>query len=363
MKIAIAAGGTGGHIYPALSLAEAFIDKDINTKILFIGTANHMEADVIPNAGYDFKTIKVSGLSGGALSRVLTVYRLYKAVNDATIILKEFKPDAVWGFGGYVSAPVVIAAHKLKIPALLHEQNAYAGRANLFLEKHAQAVVVCYDEAYQQFRKKPVFLLGNPQVYQVKKEQPKQILKEYHLNKKTPIILMVMGSQGSKTINDTMIKILRKLNDKPYQIIYVTGKNHYESFINQAKGIDNIRILPFVKQTALLNHVSLMIARGGATTATELCAFGVPSIIIPSPFVPNNHQEVNAQALMIKRAAYMIRENELNEENLVEMIDKIIEDKDLRKAMSENAKSLSYVYAAEDMIILTEKVVNHLELK
>ncbi len=363
MKIIIATGGTGGHIYPAISLAEAIKDLNEKAEILFIGTSDHMEATMVPNAGFSFKSIIASGLKGNMFMQVAAAFKLYTAVSECTMIIKEFKPDIVVGFGGYVSVPVIIAASKLKIPTMLHEQNAYAGRANLFLEKYATAVVVSYEEAYRQFSKKPVFLLGNPRVYQVKKQASTNVLAEYGLDKNKPIVMFVMGSQGSTSVNNIMINVLQNLRNKPYRVLYVTGNSYYESFIERFKSNDNIIVIPYVKQTEMLEHVSLIVTRGGATTATEICAFNVPSIIIPSPYVPNNHQEINAQALVNRKAAFMIRESELTSDKLIEQIDKIMEEPFLLNQMRQNTKALCFINAAEDMIKLMEKVVNKVDLK
>ncbi len=363
MRILIATGGTGGHIYPAISLAEAIKDLNENAEMLFIGTSDHMEATMIPNAGFSFKSIKASGLKGNMFMQVAAAFKLYSAVSECTMIIKEFKPDIVIGFGGYVSVPVIIAASKLKIPTILHEQNAYAGRANLFLEKYATAIVVSYEEAYRQFSKKPAFLLGNPRVYQVKKQETTDVINEYGLNKEKPIVMFVMGSQGSNSVNNIMLNVLQNLRNKPYQVLYVTGNYYYESFIERFRTNDNIVVVPFVKQTEMLQHVSLIVTRGGATTATEICAFNVPSIIIPSPYVPNNHQEINAQALVNRKAAFMIRENELTTDKLIDQIDKIMEEPSLLHSMSQNAKALCFINAAEDIIKLMEKVVNKVDLK
>ena len=216
--------------------------------------------------------------------------------------------------------------------------------------------MVCYQEAQSQFKNKPVYLLGNPTIYQAKKVKDKNILHEYGLVNDQPIVMFVMGSQGSNSINKIMIKTLNALRDKPYQVLYVTGKDHYDSFLKNFTLSPNIKIIPYVKQTAMLKHIDLLITRGGATTAAEICAFGVPSIIIPSPYVPNNHQEINAQALVVKKAAYLIRESELAEVNLSELIDNIMENDDLRQTMRKNSSELSLPLAAENIVELMKKV-------
>ena len=356
MRVVIAAGGTGGHIYPALALADAIMADDPSAEILFIGTNNHLEAVEVPKNHYQFASVVVNGIAGSVFKKLNAMKMIFAAIKEAKVILNKFKPNIVIGFGGYVSVPTVVAAKKLQIPVIIHEQNAYAGRANLFLERYADAIVVCYQEAQSQFRKKPVYLLGNPTIYQAKKIQSNDILSEYGLTKDLPIVMFVMGSQGSNSINKVMINTLNALSDKPYQVLYVTGKDHYDAFIKNISLSSNIKIIPYVKQTAMLKHIDLLITRGGATTAAEICAFGVPSIIIPSPYVPNNHQEINAQALVVKKAAYLIRESELAEIELSELIDNIMEDDDLRQTMRKNSRELSLPLAAENIVNLMKKV-------
>jgi len=358
MRVVIAAGGTGGHIYPALALADAIMADDPLAEVLFVGTTNHLEASEVPKHGYQFDSISVKGVAGSPIMKINAIKMTLSAIKEARIILNRFKPNIVVGFGGYVSVPTLIAANKLKIPVIIHEQNAYAGRANLFLARYADAIVVCYSEAQSQFKKAPVYLLGNPTIYQAKIVNDENILSEYGLVNDLPIVMFVMGSQGSNSINKIMIKVINELGDKPYQVLYVTGKEHYDSFIKRVDLSKNIKIIPYVKQTAMLNHIELLITRGGATTAAEICAFGVPSIIIPSPYVPNNHQEINAQALVVKKAAYLIRENELDDTKLIELIDNIMEDDKLRMTMRKNTHELSFPLAAENIIALMKKVGN-----
>lgn len=361
MRVIIATGGTGGHIYPAISLAQALKDKSADNEILFIGTDDHMEARIIPETEFAFKSINVSGFSGNIFNHIKAAYQSLLAINSAKKIITEFKADIIIGFGSYISVPVLLAAKKLRIPTMIHEQNAYAGRANLYLAKFVDAIVVSYKESLAQFKNDRIYHLGNPRVYQIKDQISTTILDEYGLDKEKPIILIVMGSQGSASINRIMKDVLRILDSKDYQIVYVTGKAYYESFKEKNKYKSHIHILPFVKQSQLLPYVDLIITRGGATTATEICAFGVSSIIIPSPFVPNNHQEINAQALVNKKAASMIKEKQLEANLLINKIDELMENNQLRQIMSANAKSLSLTDAAEKIIELMNSVVDNFD--
>ena len=355
MRVIITCGGTGGHIYPALSLADALREKE-NAEILFVGTADHMEARIIPSYHYAFQTIKAKGFRGSVFNKLEALFLMVKQTSDAKKIMKEFQPDIVVGFGGYVSASVIQAAHSLKIPTVLHEQNAFAGKANLYLEKYADRVVAVYPNVQNQFKKKVDFL-GNPRTYTALKKEKADIRPSLGLDTTKKLVLFVMGSQGSESVNLLMKDVLYALRDRAYEVLYVTGENHKDDF-KECVFAPNIHVTAYIDQVALLPNVDLIVTRGGATTASEIAVFGVPSIIIPSPYVPNNHQEINAQALVEANASVLIREKECSTERLVNEIDKIMNDDKRRKEMAENAHALGYPNSAQDMIALMKEVIN-----
>ena len=355
MKVVITCGGTGGHIYPALSLADALKDLE-NAEILFIGTSDHMEARIIPSYGYRFASVKAKGLNGSVFNKITALLLMLSETISARKILKQFQPDITVGFGGYVSAPVIQASASLHIPVVLHEQNAFAGKANLYLEKYADAVVAVYENVKNQFKKK-VYLLGNPRTYTALRNKKTGLKKEYGLSAEKKMVLFVMGSQGSESINQIMKGVLKELSERDYEILYVTGESHKDDFKNETYG-SNIHFASYIDQAGLLPEVDLIVTRGGATTASEIAVFKVPSIIIPSPYVPNNHQEVNAQALVDAEAAVLIREKELDNERLVKEIDFLINNDKIRQKMAENAGRLGYPHSAEDMIALMKEIVH-----
>jgi len=358
MKICIATGGTGGHIYPAVSFARALQESDQTTEILFIGNNDRMEATEIPALGFRFIGLDARGFNGSIFAKLNAAIKMLKSRSKAIQILNEFRPDFVVGFGGYVSVPVLSAAQALKIKTMLHEQNSYAGKANRALAPKVDAIVTCYPENARQFPHEKTHLLGNPRTFELKKSQadPK-ILTTYGLDPRLMTVLIVMGSLGSESVNNVMVEVLEKLRGASFQLIYVTGKKHYERFITMIDEDVNLKIVPYVDQLKLMRVVDLMVCRGGATTAAEITVVGLPSIIIPSPYVPNNHQVLNAKSLSDSGAALMIEEKDMNADRLVSEITALIQHPERLVAMGKAAKTLGKPDAAEEMIGLMEKIL------
>ncbi|MEG0076852.1 undecaprenyldiphospho-muramoylpentapeptide beta-N-acetylglucosaminyltransferase [Anaerorhabdus sp.] len=351
MRIVIATGGTGGHIYPALSLAKAMKEEDPATEFLFIGSTNRMEATEIPNAGYAYEGIDVVGMNGSLLSKVKAFYLLKKAEKKCKLILQTFKPDVVIGFGNYISVPVLWAANSLNIPTMIHEQNSYAGKANKMLAKSVNAVVGCYEENLNQFPPQKTKILGNPRATEAAKiNKDKSILKKVGCSDELPLVVIVMGSLGSESVNKVLKEACRLMVGKDYQALVVTGKKGYDDFIQSFSSTERIHVVPYIDGIEVMCLADLVVVRGGATTSAEITALGLPSIIIPSPYVPNNHQVMNALALQNKNAAIMIEEKDLNAKILVNKIDEVLSNKELQQEMSRQAKQLGKPNASPDMI-------------
>lgn len=351
MRIVIATGGSGGHIYPALSLAKAMKEKDPSTEFLFIGSNNRMEATEVPNAGYAFKGIDVMGMNGSILSKIKAFYLLQKAEKKCRIILESFKPNVVIGFGNYISVPVLWAAKSLHIPTMIHEQNSFAGKANKMLAKSVDAIVGCYEENLEQFPKQKTRILGNPRASEASRIVPnKAILKEYGCDENLPLVVIVMGSLGSESVNKILMEACQYMDNKSYQALVVTGKKGYDDFISTVRSKGHVHIVPYIKGIEVMCLADLVVVRGGATTSAEITALGLPSIIIPSPYVPNNHQVKNALALQNKNAAIMIEEKDLTANVLVSKIDEVLLDEELQTQMSKQAKALGKPNASRDMI-------------
>ncbi|WP_448910950.1 undecaprenyldiphospho-muramoylpentapeptide beta-N-acetylglucosaminyltransferase [Holdemania massiliensis] len=350
MRVLIATGGTGGHIYPALALADAMKEKDPKTEILFVGTANRMEATEIPKAGYRFEAIKAKGLNGSALAKVQAIVQLVHAYFACRKIVRQFRPDYAIGFGNYISAPVILAAHFAHVPTMLHEQNSYAGKANRFLAQYADKIVGCYPENLQQFPASKTRILGNPRAsVAAQAQRDPQVVRQLGLDPTKPLIVVVMGSLGSESVNAVMVKALKSMAGKAYQVLYVTGRAAYQQVQSQGLECANIKVVEYIDGVRVMVNADLAVVRGGATTAAEITVLGLPAIIIPSPYVPNNHQVLNAKALQEAGAALMIEEKDLTEAEITAKIEGVIFDPICLEGMRAAAKRLGHPDANEQI--------------
>ena len=349
MRMLIVTGGTGGHIYPAIALADAAKKRYQNIEILFVGNDDRMEATEIPAHGYAFKGLHASGLTGNVFRKLKALALMANCYRKTFSILKEFQPDIVIGFGGYVSAPVMLAAHAKHIPTMIHEQNSIVGVANKAVADKMDAIVICYEKCFEEFERKKTRLLGNPRATNaVQASFDKEYFCSLGLSLEKPLILVVMGSLGSTSINAIMKDALPSL-DESYQILFVTGKNN-DTEIKKELRKDNIFVVDYVKQLAIMEHVDLIVCRAGATTAAEITALGTPSILIPSPYVAHNHQFYNANVLVEHKAAFMIEEKDLNADILKQKIDLVMTNAQLREEMKKNALALGKPNASEDIL-------------
>lgn len=358
MRIIMAAGGTGGHIYPATALADAIMKENNDSEVIFVGSSTRMESTEIPKCGYRFVGLDLGAVSGSIIKKIQMLLSMGKATAQCVELIKEFKPDAVIGFGNYLSVPVILAASKMKVKIMLHEQNSYAGKANRFLARFADAVVGCYNENLNEFPKEKTRILGNPRATvaaQVKKDP--EVLKELGADPDKQLVVIVMGSLGSQSVNQVMKDALKKLMGKSYQLVYVTGRNNYEDFIKECPSKDNVIVVPYIKGAEVMKQADLCVVRGGATTAAEITAMGMPSIMIPSPYVPNNHQVKNAQALEKIHASIMIEEKDLTADAIADKIDSCMTNTALRESMALNTKKLGFPNASDDIIAWLKELV------
>lgn len=356
MRILIATGGTGGHIYPALALADAARSQYEDCEILFVGNKNRMESKEIPQHGYRFIGLEASGLSGNILNKLKALGQMSTSYVKALKIVKDFKPDIAIGFGGYVSAPVMMAAHTRKVKTMLHEQNSIVGKANKLCMKFADAIVICYEKCFDECDRSKTRLLGNPRASIVKKHPfDQEYYNSLNLDPSKPLLLVVMGSLGSTSVNEAMIQALPEIDSKN-QILFVCGRGNYET-VSKAMKRDNIKVVEYVDQLAILEKVDCIICRAGATTAAEITAFGIPSILIPSPYVANNHQFYNASVLVEKKCAFMIEEKDLNANTLFEKVSRILKNERLKNEMKKNARAAGFPNASDDMLDWIEELV------
>lgn len=351
MRIIMAAGGTGGHIYPATALADAIKEKDSQSEIVFVGSKTRMESTEIPKCGYKFVGLDMGAVSGSLVKKAQMMLSMGAAYGQCVKLIKEFKPDAVVGFGNYLSVPVVLAAKRMKVKIMLHEQNSYAGKANRFLARFADAVVGCYNENLSEFPAEKTRILGNPRASvaaSVKKDP--SVLKEIGVDPTKELVVIVMGSLGSQSVNQVMKEALKKLTGKAYEIVFVTGPKNYDEFVKECPSKKNVHVVPYINGAQVMAQASLCVVRGGATTAAEITAMGMPSIIIPSPYVPNNHQVKNAQALEKTGAALMIEEKNLTADGIASQIDQCMNNPLMRETMAVNTKKLGFPDASENIL-------------
>ena len=340
MKVIITAGGTGGHIYPAIAIINKIKEKEPNSEFIYIGTHDRMEKDIIPELNIKYIPLEIYGLSKKDFIRnINNIYLIKKAYIKSKNIIKEFKPDIVIGVGGYVTYPVILAAHKLKIKTFIHEQNSIPGKSNKMLSRFADKIGISFKDSEKYFDKNKVVFTGNPcseNVFNLKTINK----SEFGIKKDRKVVLFVSGSLGSNSINTKMIEFLKTCSNKEYDVIYITGKKYYDEF---SKNIfsKNIHLVPFIDNLGgLLKSIDVIVSRAGATSLSEILALEIPSIIIPSPFVANNHQYYNALSLNNHNACIMIEEKDINVNILDESITKCL-DKEYSSLLINNMKKLS----------------------
>lgn len=347
MRVIVSGGGTGGHIYPALALIKEIKKIEPKAEFLYIGTEKGLESKLVTREGIPFKTINITGFKRKlSLENVKTVLRFLKGVSDSKKMIKDFKPDIVIGTGGYVCGPVVYAASKLDVATIIHEQNSVPGLTNKFLSKYVSKIAISFEESRPFFPSKKVVYTGNPRATEAVMAKNVDRLADMGLDKNNKTVLIVGGSRGAKPINDAFLEVLKEAGKRNYQFLYVTGEVHYDNVINHVKKSGNpanIKIEPFIHNLPeVLKNVQLIVARAGATTLAEVTAIGLPSVLIPSPYVTNNHQEKNARSLESNGAAIVKLEKEMSGEVLLKEIDNIMLNDDnlmkMKKAALEHGK-------------------------
>ena len=356
MKVIIAAAGTAGHINPGLSIANKIKEEEPSSEIMFIGTSRGLENDLVPRAGYKLKTINAYGLS---LKRPDRLLKTLKGFGEAKKIIKEFKPDVVIGTGGYICGAVITEANKLGIPTLLHESNAFPGKAVKMLLKRTDKVLVGFAEAKDRLQNaNQVVVTGNPSKMGnlvLTENQKEKIISELKLDANKPTLLVFGGSQGAKAINDAIIKIVKSKANKNYQIIWAPGPVQYNIIKEELKNshldienIENVKVYPYIyNMEEIMNVSDLFICRSGAMTINEVALVGKPAIFIPLPGVSQNHQEYNAKVLENIGAAKIVHNEDLEKIDLNKYIEEIIYNQELLNQMGEKAKEVANKDALE----------------
>lgn len=340
MRILISAGGTGGHIYPALAIIEGFKKYDKDLEVLYIGTKNRMEKDIVPKNGIPYYGIEIYGLSKNIFKDIKDVFLIFKAKKEIKKKILEFKPDVVLGIGGYVTYPVLSVAKSLHIKTFIHEQNAIPGKTNKMISKYADIIGISFKESAKYFPNKNILYTGNPTGIRAL-NTPRITKSSLGLNDDKPLVVVVCGSLGSETVNNAMKGYLKTLENKDYQVVYITGKNLYEEFI-KIKYPKNVKVLPYLDNlTGLLKETDVLVARAGASTIAEVLSLKVPTIFIPSPYVANNHQYYNAVSLKNDNLALMLEEKDLSIPNITKNIEDLLYNKDKQIKIKNNLNKVS----------------------
>lgn len=353
MKILVAAAGTGGHINPAIAIANKIKQENKDAQITFVGTPRGLENDLVPRAGYELKTIDVYGISREvSFNNIKKILKTMKGFKEGKKLVKEYKPDLVIGTGGYICGPIFTEATKEKIPTVLHESNAYPGVTIKILSKKANLILTGFEDAKNRLpNAKKVVVTGTPTKVKnlnLTEIEKNEIKVKLGFNTSKPLVLVFGGSQGAQIINTTLINIIKNKMNKDYQIMWAAGPKQYDAIKGTLEkenininNIDNVKIVPYIyNMEEVLNSCDLVVARSGAMTITEIAKVGKPAIFIPLAIAAENHQEFNAKVLVNKDAAEMILEKDLNENILNKKINNIIQDKSKIEKMGNNAHKI-----------------------
>lgn len=357
MKIIVSGGGTGGHIYPALTLIRTLQQKVDKLEVLYVGTHAGLEADIIPKEGIPFATVDLQGFKRSlSPENLLRAARAIKGVGKAMGIVRKFQPDVVVGTGGYVCGPVLMAASLLGIPSLIQEQNVIPGITNKILSKFVNKIATGYQEANGAFPANKVVFTGNPIRQEVMAHRHEADYEAFGLRPGTTTILVSGGSRGARTINRAMVEVLKHYaGRRDVQILHATGKGEYEDIISRISGAgldlqqaDNIKVKPYLyNMPQAMAIADLAIFRAGATGLAELTAKGIPAILVPYPYAAENHQEHNARAVEKAGAARVILNKDLTAQGLIQAIDELIGKPEKLQAMAKASAKLGRPEAAD----------------
>jgi len=361
-RLMISGGGTGGHVFPAIAIANAFRDRHANAEILFVGAEGRMEMTKVPEAGYKIVGLWISGLQRSlALSNLLFPIKLLSSLFKARKLIRTFKPDVVVGTGGYASGPLMMAATQLKVPSLIQEQNSYAGLTNKRLASKAKKICVAYPGMEKFFPKDKIVFTGNPvrkDIASLDSVRSKG-LSSYGFDKDAKTLLIIGGSLGARTINESVLAGIDKLINARIQVIWQTGKSYFQSVREQVtnKDLQRIRISDFVTQMdQAYASADVVISRAGALSISELCLAGRPSILVPSPNVVADHQTKNANALVERDAALLVRDHEAKEK-LVSQAIELLNNEQRRRELSHNISKMARPLAAQHIAEEIEKLI------
>ncbi len=358
-KFIISGGGTGGHIYPAIAIANGLKERYPSAEFLFVGAKDRMEMEKVPQAGYPIEGLWISGLQRNLKLKNLSFpLKLVSSLARSRKIIKKFKPDVAIGTGGYASAPLLRVATMRNIPSLIQEQNSHAGITNKWLSKKVQTICVAYAGMEQFFPKEKIVFTGNPVRQDLLDIASKreEALKFFKLRQGTKTLLVLGGSLGARAINQLIGHKLKFLQDQDLQIIWQCGKYYFESYQDRSNG--QVHVHAFLNRMDLAYAAAdVIISRAGALSVSELCLVGKPVIFIPSPNVAEDHQTKNAKSIVAENAALMIAEKELDDE-FESVMSRLLGDASQQKKLSENIQKLARPNATEAIIDEIEKILN-----
>ena len=363
LKVIISGGGTGGHIYPAIAIANALQKINPDIEILFVGAENRMEMQKIPEAGFKIVGLPITGIQRRLTLKNLSFpYKLWTSIRKAKKILKEFQPQVVVGVGGFASGPMLYAATQKGIPTLIQEQNGYAGLANKWLADKVQKICVAYENMERYFPKEKLIIAGNPVRTDILNVDQKrqQAMTFYRLDQTRPVILVIGGSLGARTINESLLKNLGLFKEKGVQLIWQTGKFYYQDIQQQLESVDqqDIRLYEFIKEMSLAYAAAdVVISRAGALSIAELCLAGKPSVLVPSPNVAEDHQTKNAMALVTQDAAVLVEDKD-SADQLVQRAIELVQNETKKQELTNNISGLARPNAASDIAMEVLKLAS-----
>ena len=360
LRVIISGGGTGGHIFPAISIANAIRELRPDASIVFVGALGRMEMQRVPQAGYDIIGLPVQGFDRkNLLKNVKVLYMVWKSQRKARQIIKDFKPHVAVGVGGYASGPLLNKAAAMGIPCLIQEQNSYAGVTNKLLAKKVQKICVAYEGMERFFPQEKIMLTGNPvrQALLQSKVTREEALQAFGLDSSRKTILLVGGSLGARTINESVMQHLADIEASGMQFIWQTGKYYSQQIAEELKQKgqpQNLKVMDFITDMAAAYRAAdLVISRAGASSISEFCLIGKPVILVPSPNVAEDHQTKNAMALVNRKAALFVKDSEAPEK-LIQLAVATAADDALLKSLSENVLKMALPDSAE---IIAKEVI------
>ena len=361
LKFILSGGGTGGHIYPAIAIANELKNRYPDAEFLFVGAKDRMEMEKVPNAGYNIKGLWISGIQRKlTFTNLMFPFKLLSSLWKSRSIIKRFKPDVVIGTGGFASGPLLKMANSKNIPTLIQEQNSYAGITNKWLADKANKICVAYDHMEKYFPAEKIIKTGNPVRQDIKDLDSKRAegIDHFELDETRKTVLVLGGRLGAKRINELIANHAKDFEETGVNVIWQTGKLYYEQYKSLEEN-KRLQVKEYINRMDLAYSVAdIIISRAGAGSVSELCIVGKPVILIPSPNVAENHQMKNAMALAVEEACLIMKESEMEEQFKRQFIN-LLEDETMQAKLSENIKKLARPNATIDIVNEIEHLINH----